>query len=186
MDYHKNVDHDLFFKWFKEKVCQPTKTPLTFVMDNAGYHKVKRVSDEEKAIFDGRTFSKLTKKKFQQYLHLHHIPWSPDLKRDELYDLARKTYEESPPAILYIARRHGHHILFLPPYHSDFNPIENIWGIVKGYVARNRKHFAMEEVERLTKEGVAHVTADMWERAIAKVEKMEDDLFVDDVIDEIH
>ena len=186
MDYHENVDHDLFFKWFEEKVCQLTTTPSTFVMDNAGYHKVKRVSNKEKVIFDGHTFSKLTKKQFQQYLDLHRIPQSPDLKRDELYDLVCKTDEERPPAILNIALRHGHHILFLPPYHSDFNPIENIWGIVKVYIARNRKHFAMEEVERLTKEGVAHVTAEMWERAIAKVEKMEDDLFVDDVIDEIH
>lgn len=61
-----------------------------------------------------------------------------------------------------------------------------MWGIVKGYVARNRRQFAMGEIERLTKEGVEHVTPEMWKKAIAKVEKMEDELFVNDIYDEIN
>ncbi len=57
-DYHDNVDHKIFFKWFKQ-LCSLISTPSTLIMDNAGYHKVHNVSDWEKEIFKGRTFSKL-------------------------------------------------------------------------------------------------------------------------------
>lgn len=30
-----------------------------------------------------------------------------------------------------IAKKYGHHILFLPPYSPDFNPIENDFAIIK-------------------------------------------------------
>jgi hypothetical protein len=150
-------------------------------MDNAGYHKVRKITDEEKQIFDGRTFSKLKKGQYQQYLTLHGVEWKDDWKRDKLYEVARQQWEAAPPAITEIARRFGHDILFLPPYYSDLNPIENIWGIVKGYVAQNRKDFAMSEVERLTKEGIQHVTSEMWQRAVERVERIELEMFLDDV-----
>jgi hypothetical protein len=44
----------------------------------------------------------------------------------------------------------------------------------------------MGEIEQLTKEGVEHVTPEMWKKVIAKVEKMEDELFVNDIYDEIN
>lgn len=185
-DYHENVDHSIFVKWFEEKVCHAVPEPSTFVMDNAGYHKVKTVSVEEKEIFEGRTFSNLRKSQLQRYLSHHRIKWEAGWTRDKLYHTAKEVHEASPPAIYEIAHRYGHNIIFLPPYHSDFNPIENMWGIVKGYVARNRRQFAMGEIERLTKEGVEHVTPEMWKKAIAKVEKMEDELFVNDIYDEIN
>jgi transposase len=31
-------------------------------------------------------------------------------------------------------RGKGHDVLHLPPYHCEFNPIEMVWGDVKGYV----------------------------------------------------
>ena len=36
-----------------------------------------------------------------------------------------------------IAAGYGFRIEWLPPYHSTLNPIEEAWGIVKGYVADN-------------------------------------------------
>ena len=36
-----------------------------------------------------------------------------------------------------IARQHGHHVLFLPPYSPDFNPIENDFANIK-----NRRQYA--------------------------------------------
>lgn len=70
-NYHNNVDHATFIQWFKGKVCCALPEPSTFIMDNAAYHKVKKLTDEEKSIFDGRTFSKLTKAQLQCYLTAH-------------------------------------------------------------------------------------------------------------------
>ncbi|KAG9400550.1 hypothetical protein AC1031_010764 [Aphanomyces cochlioides] len=35
-----------------------------------------------------------------------------------------------------MAKDRGHEVVFTPPYHSDFQPIEMIWSIVKGAVGR--------------------------------------------------
>jgi transposase len=32
-----------------------------------------------------------------------------------------------------IAAKHGHHLLFLPPYSPDFNPIEKVFALIKRY-----------------------------------------------------
>lgn len=32
-----------------------------------------------------------------------------------------------------IARKHGHHLLFLPPYSPDFNPIEKVFALIKRF-----------------------------------------------------
>jgi transposase len=39
-------------------------------------------------------------------------------------------------AVIEIAARHGHKVLFTPPYHSDLQPIEMLWAYVKGNVGR--------------------------------------------------
>ena len=98
-DYHENVDHSIFVKWFEEKVCRAVPEPSTFVMDNAGYHKVKTVSVEEKEIFEGRTFSNLRKSQLQRYLSHHRIEWEAGWTRDKLYHTAKEVHEASPPAI---------------------------------------------------------------------------------------
>lgn len=37
----------------------------------------------------------------------------------------RKTY------LTELAKQHGHHLLFLPPYSPDFNPIEQSFAVIK-------------------------------------------------------
>ena len=54
----------------------------------------------------------------------------------------------------------GHQVIRLPPCHCHFNPIEMIWAQVKGYVAREHKHFG--EVQRLLREAVDTVTPENW------------------------
>jgi transposase len=92
-------------------------------MDNAGYHKVKAVSKAERAIFEGRSFSKLKKGQLQCYLTLHNIKWGPRWNRKDLYIVALEHWDEAMPAIVEIAHEYGHNIEFLPPYHSDLNPL---------------------------------------------------------------
>jgi predicted Zn-dependent protease with MMP-like domain len=42
-----------------------------------------------------------------------------------------------------------------------------------------------KEVEVLVKEGINHVTPEMWRKAVEKVEQMEEEMFIDDVMDDI-
>jgi len=76
-------------------------------------------------------------------------------------------------------------LLFLPPYNPRLNPIEEVWGWAKNYLARNRptdgSAFSKETTERLFKRGLdlANPAADgskrlveskkysfMWEAAV--------------------
>ncbi|OAF64370.1 hypothetical protein A3Q56_07919 [Intoshia linei] len=40
------------------------------------------------------------------------------------------------PIICEMAAKQGHSVMFTPPYHSDLQPIELIWAIIKGEVGR--------------------------------------------------
>ena len=48
-----------------------------------------------------------------------------------------------------IAKRYGHKVLRLPPYHCDLNAIELIWADEKNFVARENKERTLESVEKL-------------------------------------
>ncbi|OAF63775.1 hypothetical protein A3Q56_08519 [Intoshia linei] len=40
------------------------------------------------------------------------------------------------PIICEMAEKQGHSVMFTPPYHSDLQPIELIWAIIKGEVGK--------------------------------------------------
>ena len=40
------------------------------------------------------------------------------------------------PTAVMLAEDAGHEVLYLPPYHSDLQPIETVWAVVKGEVGR--------------------------------------------------
>jgi hypothetical protein len=49
----------------------------------------------------------------------------------------RKYIETNVPLeIVRLAEEKGHKVLFTPPYHSDLQPIELVWALVKGNIGR--------------------------------------------------
>jgi transposase len=55
----------------------------------------------------------------------------------ELRSLAKEWINRNEkPEIVNLAEAEGHKVLFTPPYHSDFQPIELVWARVKGNVGR--------------------------------------------------
>ena len=49
-----------------------------------------------------------------------------------------------------MAEEHGHEVLRLPPYHSGLlNPIEQMWGLVKIYIARHNTFQRMSDVSKV-------------------------------------
>ena len=150
-DYHKNMDSAMFLDYF-EKLCKCVekrfpKRKVVFHMDNASYHKRIAGLDE------GETLSGLTKKRLVEWLEeqgaddneiymfvrdskrpgmLKKIPKT----RDVLYRLAQDKYK-GMTLTEETAAQHGYRVLWVPPYHPMLNPIEEAWGVTKGFVAYN-------------------------------------------------
>ena len=76
LDYFEhNINSSIFYDWCKHTLIPSLKTKCVIVMDNARFHKNKRIQK--------------------------------------------------------LLNRHGHRILWLPPYSPDLNPIEKKWAQVK-------------------------------------------------------
>ena len=126
-------------------------------MDNAKYHK--RV--------DGlsRCLSSLRKGELKNWLLLKGA--EPEqlekMTRKQLYELARDKPEyKGVPYVETIAANYGFQINWLPPYHPTLNPIEEAWGIVKGYVALHNNGKDFSAVKDLIFKGFEKVTKDTW------------------------
>ena len=66
-------------------------------------------------------------------------------------------------------KRKGHEVLRLPPYHCKLNPIELIWGDLKGFVGLENSTFKGEDVKALIKKGFAQIDSAMWLHACEQV-----------------
>ncbi|KAJ0396134.1 hypothetical protein P43SY_002927 [Pythium insidiosum] len=48
-----------------------------------------------------------------------------------------------------IATKYGHLVFFTPPYHPTLEPIELMWGMVKGDIARSPAKNATEMIDKI-------------------------------------
>lgn len=67
------------------------------------------------------------------WLNGHEIPVDSKLTKPQIHGIICRHKESY--TVFRILAEHGHTVLRLPPYHPDFNPIENVWSQLKGYVA---------------------------------------------------
>ena len=88
-----------------------------------------------------------------------------------LYKIHRAT--NTSEVIDNIAKRYGHEVLRLPPYHCDLNAIELIWADEKNFVALENKEMTLESVEKLFCKRRAEITAEMCEKCVQHVEHVE-------------
>ena len=72
-----------------------------------------------------------------------------------------------------IAKRYGHEVLRLPPYHCDLNAIEPIWADEENFVARENKEMTLESVGKLFHKRRAEITAEMCKKCVEHVEHVE-------------
>jgi transposase len=133
-DYHKVFNGDNFIKWFKEQLLPNLgDAPCVIMMDNAAYHLV--YSEHVPRPY------KMKKAELVEYL-LSKGQSTTDQDGRQLPVLllrakAREYIEKNEvSAVIELAREKFHKILFTPPYHSDLQPIELVWALVKGNVAR--------------------------------------------------
>ena len=139
-DYHESMNAENYEKYL-EKVCSLSKPNSLIVIDNASYHS--RNSEDY-------PISKWQKTQFQQWLSENNISFSPDALRSELWILCKRhRVEKTSKIVEEIAKKYGHEVLRLPPYHCELNAIELIRGDEKNYVACENKCMTIEDVEKL-------------------------------------
>ncbi|XP_077508699.1 uncharacterized protein LOC144120102 [Amblyomma americanum] len=173
-DYHSEIDGKYFEEWFSSKLLPNIPNSSIIVMDNAPYHSV--------ALEKPPTTS-TRKIEIQAWLTRKGISWSTDMVRAELLDLCKRTTSgHTVYAIDTLAAKHGHEVLRLPPYHCEFNPIEQVWSMVKGFVEKRNKAFTLAEVEELLPQALAHVSKEDWQKFCAHAERIEDEAWERDII----
>jgi hypothetical protein len=167
-DYHKSFTGALWLQWVENRLLPAFALhhpgqKMILVLDNASYHRIR----PPLAV----TPSQMTRVQCISYLEHHRQPM---VDRASLADLRQQVadhYADSPATQLEaILRRHGHEVVWTPPYESDTQPIELYWALVKGSIARS---FAgprtVSRMQAAVDAAMLQVTRDECQRLIAHV-----------------
>lgn len=127
-DYHKVFNGTNFLQWWKDQLLPNLHQPSLIMMDNASYHKVKTAAPN---------LGRMKKAELMQWLTEQGVTLEDGLTALEVRSKAREYIKTSIPMdCCKLAEEAGHKVLFTPPYHSDIQPIELVWALVKGNVGR--------------------------------------------------
>ncbi|CAF4878539.1 uncharacterized protein LOC125061772 [Pieris napi] len=155
-DYHDNMNYDNYSRWIQTQLIPNLQPNSVVVVDNAPYHN---------SIQNPAPNSNSRKQQMIDWLTLRNIEHSSTLLKPQLYELILQNKARFVEyKIDEILRQHGHTVLRLPPYHPEFNPIENIWGIVKTYVAKKNVAMNMKVIMSLAEEKMNAITVEEWRK----------------------
>jgi len=171
-DYHGQMNLELFRKWFLEKLLPNIPENSLIIMDNAPYHNTYSEHSAPTPL--------CSKKKIMEWLVQNKIYCRDDCLKPELVEVLKKVVPEPVFAMDEIAKSHGHEVIRTPPYHPELQPIETCWGVVKNHIARN-SDFTMNNLIEQLDAGFEKVTATTCAKIIAKVRKIEDAFWVEDL-----
>ncbi|XP_054283294.1 uncharacterized protein LOC129000353 [Macrosteles quadrilineatus] len=164
-------EHDLTFNLAEE--TSTATEPSVIVMDNAKYHCVEE---------DKKPTSGSLKKNIQDWLHKHNIDYDENFTKVELLMLVQNVQREPVYKIDQLINNFGHQVLRLPPYHPDLNPIELVWGAIKGQVAKDVAAKTLDQKMRLCDSLFTSYTAEEWKKCCEHVKKVEQDYWEKDHI----
>ena len=126
-DYHKVFNSTNFLQWWRDQLLPNLKQPSIIIMDNAKYHCTYPAD-----VPVGRK----KKEDYIAYCHSRNLPVDP---RDTIPMLKLKIkvcLQNEKMMCELLAEANGHRVLFTPPCHSDFQPIELLWAKLKGNIGR--------------------------------------------------
>jgi hypothetical protein len=189
-DYHENMDSERFLKYF-EKLCiwmrnKYGERKVVFHMDNAPYHK--KIDGLKKPL------SKLNKSELVAWLQ-YQKAGDTDIydncdgdgqnkklkKRDDLYNIARERFRGTTITEI-TAKKYKYSVLWIPPYHPMFNPIEEAWGVTKGFVAMHNNGSSFDAVYDLIFLGFKEVTIEVWKNLVKHAYAYEDKMIAEQAI----
>lgn len=163
--HHKGMNYEIFSKWMMENYLPNLPENSVIVLDNAPYHNVQLVRAPNMSSRKGD---------MKKWLDDIGISYSPTICKPELY---AKVLDNKEANIKYkideIIKTAGHSTLRLPPYHTELNPIETIWELGKKLILKGNLNDNIDDVcDKVVKE-FAKITADDWQNAVNRVEKIE-------------
>lgn len=130
-DCQKVFNGNNFITWWKDQLLPNFNQPSAIPLDNAKYHCVHPPNVPK--------VSKMKKQELQECPHVK-LPTgelTSDLTVVELKARERKWIQDNEKiAIVQLAEAQGHTVVFTLPCHSDFQPIELVWALIKGNVGR--------------------------------------------------
>lgn len=176
-DYHEEMNSETFEEWLQHTIPN-LKENAVIVLDNAPYHSRK---------INKPPTTNNRKAKIQEWMKKNNIPYENDMVKAELLSLIKEHVTESAKyAVDEIIIKTNRKVLRLPPYHCELNPIELIWGQVKGYVARHNTTFKLADVKDLFQQSIHNVSSEDWQKAIKHVVKKEKEMWELDNLIDIH
>ncbi|XP_050351341.1 uncharacterized protein LOC126774055 isoform X2 [Nymphalis io] len=150
-DYHESMNYNNFSKWIITQLIPNLKPNSVVVVDNAPYHN---------SIQNHAPSPYSRKEEMIDWLKFRNIEHSPNMLKPQLYELILQNTER-----LYkvdeILQQHGHTVLRLPPYHPELNPMENIWALVKTYIA-DKNAMNINALMTLAEEKLNAITVEEW------------------------
>jgi transposase len=161
LDYHGNVDGEIFMKWFCKLLDKMDKTGKKYiiVMDNASYHSVNEappLNKKKRELYDWLEEEKkrgeaVTLKPFDE-MRLWEIK-----KIITLLKTKNNYYKVDIEA-----KKRGHKVLRLPPYNCDLNPIEGVWKDIKHEVRKLNVNQNIKEVQKIAEKVMMDYTKEQW------------------------
>jgi len=159
------MDEPTFEKWF-QTLLPKLKPNSIIVLDNARCHS---------ALVEKLPSRSWKKDEIQKWLRDKGVEFTSCLVVAELLKLTKGVRDKYHAyKVDLMANEHGHTVLRLPPYHSEFNPMEMIWTQIKSYLETNSKTSKQAEVDLLLREGVQCITSENWKLCTQHVTKEEE------------
>lgn len=177
-DYHSDMNHEIFEKWFQNQLVPNLPEQSVIVMDNAPYHSKQKEKIPTKSS---------RKNEILEYLRKRNID-VPDkaTKKILLALLNEKVLDKSKTYNCdEYAKAQGHTVLRLPPYYCVLNPIELVWSHLKHLIRKsNRTPNLSASVVNLIREKSAKIDNNLWTNCIKHVKVIEDS-YVTNTVGEI-
>ena len=124
--YHHNFNHELFMEYIEEHLLPYLKSKSFIIMDQCSYHR--KASPH---LWNPR---KANRHHLIEWLLSKGIDFQPSSKTMHLRNIALQYHGDPLPAVQLRCQQLGHTVLFLPPYHPEFNPIEISWSRIYIYI----------------------------------------------------
>lgn len=170
----KNIDdfkekmNNTFFTWFK-KILPLLKDNAVIIMETMFYHSIK----EEEA-----PLQCWKKEQIVKWLKSKNEIFDKSLSKDKLMDIVKQI---SPVFNQYVIDEYvlqfDKKVVRLPPHHSELNPINLAWKIVKDYVKTNKTISQQPDICKLLLEGIEKVSIIDWTQFLNQIEKEEENKF---------
>ncbi|KAJ8916253.1 hypothetical protein NQ315_016393 [Exocentrus adspersus] len=140
------IDGDTFQKWFS-KVLPALEENSVIIMDTAPYHTQR---------LEKFPTSACSKSAIQDWLRTKNIHTRESMLKVQLLALVNEYKKTNNKyAVDEMAKEQSKTVLRLPPYHCELNPFEQVWVMVRNYVAARKSSDAKKPVRRGAVDGDA-------------------------------